>query len=75
MPQHYRSADPRGLRAAQHRARASRSLPDTSSGSRVTSTRADKAIGGGGRLEFGRFRDVVDQTARVAGWSFVYEVP
>jgi hypothetical protein len=47
----------------------------TRSGSRVTSTRTDKAIGGGGRLEFGKFRDAVDQTTREAGWNFVYEVP
>lgn len=46
----------------------------TQSGSRVTITRTDKAIGGGGRLEFGKFRDAVDQTTRAAGWSFVYEV-
>jgi hypothetical protein len=47
----------------------------TQSGSRVTSTRADKAIGGGGRLEFGKFRDAVDQATQEAGWSFVYDVP
>jgi hypothetical protein len=47
----------------------------TQSGSRVTSTRTDKAIGGGGRLEFGRFRDAVEEASRQAGWSFVYDVP
>jgi hypothetical protein len=47
----------------------------TQSGSRVTSTRADQAIGGGGRLEFGKFRDAVEQASREAGWSFVYDVP
>lgn len=47
----------------------------TQSGSRVTSSRTNKAIGGGGRLEFRKFRDAVDQTTRDAGWSFVYEVP
>ena len=45
------------------------------SGSRVTSTRVDQAIGGAGRLEFGRFRDAVAQATRDAGWAFVYDVP
>lgn len=45
------------------------------SGSRVTSTRTDKAVVGGGRLEFGRFRDAVAQVTRDAGWAFVYDVP
>jgi hypothetical protein len=44
-------------------------------GSRVTSTRVDKAVGGGGRMEFGRFRDTVAQATRDAGWAFVYDVP
>lgn len=43
-------------------------------GGRVTSTRTDTAVGGGGRLEFGRFRDAVDQTTRDAGWRFVVDV-
>jgi hypothetical protein len=43
-------------------------------GTRVTSTRTDTGLGGGGRLEFGKFRDAVDQTARDAGWRFVYDV-
>ena len=47
----------------------------TQSGSRVTSTRADQGIWGGGRLEFGKFRDAVDQATREAGWNFVYEAP
>jgi hypothetical protein len=47
----------------------------TQSGSRVTSIRTDRAIGGGGRLEFGRFRDAVEEASRQAGWSFVYDVP
>ena len=46
----------------------------TQSGSLVTSTRTDKAIGGVVRLEFGKFRDAMDQTTRDAGWSFVYQV-
>ena len=44
-------------------------------GSRVTTTRADKAVGGGGRMEFGRFRDTVAQATQDAGWAFVYDVP
>lgn len=45
------------------------------SGARVTSTRVDKSVGGGGRLEFGRFRDAVAQVTQDAGWAYVYEVP
>lgn len=44
-------------------------------GTNVTSKRTDKAVGGGGRLEFGKFRDAVGQTTRDAGWRFVYDVP
>lgn len=44
-------------------------------GSRVTSTRSETSPGGGGRLEFGRFRDAVAQATRDAGWTFVYDVP
>ena len=45
------------------------------SGSRVTSTRVDNAVGGGGRMEFGRFREAVDRATRQAGWTMVYDVP
>lgn len=45
------------------------------SGTRVTSTRTDKAAGGGGRLEFGRFRDAVAEVTRDAGWTFVFDAP
>ncbi len=44
-------------------------------GGRVRSTRTDKASGGGGRLEFGRFRDEVAQATRDAGWAFVHDLP
>jgi hypothetical protein len=47
----------------------------TQSGIRVTTIRTDKAIGGGGRLEFGRFRNDVEKATRDAGWTVVYEVP
>lgn len=43
-------------------------------GTRVASTRTDTAVGGGGRLEFGKFRDAVDQTTRDAGWRVVIDL-
>jgi hypothetical protein len=46
------------------------------SGARVKLTRTEAAAGGGGgRLEFGRFRDAVAQATRDAGWEFVHDVP
>jgi hypothetical protein len=45
------------------------------SGARVTSKRTETAAGGGGRLEFGRFRDAVAEATREAGWAFVYDIP
>ena len=43
-------------------------------GSRVNATRVDKGVGGGGRLEFGKFRESVEQAVKDAGWGFVFEV-
>lgn len=43
-------------------------------GSRVSTTRSDKGPGGGGTLEFGRFRESVERAVQDAGWTFVYEV-
>ena len=43
-------------------------------GTRVNATRADKSVGGGGILEFGAFRESVEQTVKDAGWEFTYEV-
>lgn len=43
-------------------------------GSRVTATRTDKGIGGGGRLEFGAFREQFERAVQDAGWTFVFEV-
>lgn len=48
----------------------------TQAGARVSSSRVDATMGaGGGRLEFGKFRDAVEQATRDAGWAFVYDVP
>ena len=48
----------------------------TQRGTRVTTSRTEKAAGGGGgRLEFGRFRDAVEAATRNAGWQFVYDAP
>ena len=46
----------------------------TQSGTRVTSTRTDTSVGGGGRLEFGKFREELAKVTRDAGWTFVYDV-
>jgi hypothetical protein len=43
-------------------------------GSRVKESRVDKSVGGGGRLEFGKFRESVEQAVKDAGWGFVLEV-
>jgi hypothetical protein len=43
-------------------------------GARVKETRVDKGVGGGGRLEFGKFREEVEQAVKDAGWEFVVEV-
>jgi hypothetical protein len=43
-------------------------------GSRVSQSRTDRAIGGGGRLEFGRFREDVEKVVSESGWKFVFEV-
>ncbi len=46
----------------------------TQYGSRVNQTRVDKGAGGGGRLEFGKFREDVEQAVKAADWEFVFEV-
>lgn len=43
-------------------------------GSRVNTTRTDTGVGGGGRLEFGKFRDDFERAVQDAGWKFVYEM-
>jgi hypothetical protein len=43
-------------------------------GARVKATRVDKGVGGGGILEFGAFRESVEQAVKDAGWEFLYEV-
>ena len=43
-------------------------------GTRVNANRVDKSVGGGGRLEFGKFREEVEQAVKDAGWEFVFEV-
>jgi|688.fasta_scaffold132709_1 hypothetical protein len=46
----------------------------TQRGGRVNQSRVDKGVGGGGVLEFGAFRESVEQEVKDAGWGFVYEV-
>jgi hypothetical protein len=43
-------------------------------GSRLKETRVEKSVGGGGKLEFGKFRDDFEQAVKDAGWKFVNEV-
>lgn len=43
-------------------------------GSRVNKTRHDTGVGGGGTLEFGRFREEFERAVEDAGWKFVFEV-
>ena len=43
-------------------------------GSRVNTTRKDAGVGGGGRLEFGKFRDDFERAVQNAGWKFIYEI-
>lgn len=43
-------------------------------GSRVNATRKDTGVGGGGRLEFGKFRQDFERAVQDAGWKFVYEI-
>ena len=43
-------------------------------GSRVKETRTDTGVGGGGKLEFGKFREEFERAVQDAGWKFVYEV-
>ena len=43
-------------------------------GSRVNTTRTDTGIAGGGKLEFGKFREDFERAVQEAGWKFVYEV-
>lgn len=43
-------------------------------GSRVNTSRTEKAVGGGGRLEFGQFREDIEKAASDGGWSVVDEL-
>jgi len=43
-------------------------------GTRVNATRVDKSVGGGGLLEFGKFRESVERAVKDAGWEFLHEV-
>lgn len=45
----------------------------TQRGTRVSESRTDKGVGGGGTLEYGRLRGAVEQTIRDGGWQFTFE--
>jgi hypothetical protein len=40
----------------------------------VNTSRTEKAVGGGGRLEFGQFREDIEKAASDGGWSVVDEL-
>jgi hypothetical protein len=40
----------------------------------VKETRVDKSVGGGGKLEFGKFREDFEWAVQGAGWEFEYEI-
>jgi hypothetical protein len=42
-------------------------------GTRVIETRTDTGVGGGGVLEFGKFREAVECAVTDAGWRLVFE--
>ena len=43
-------------------------------GARVNTTRTDTGVGGGGTLEFGKFREDFERAVQGAGWEFVNEM-
>ena len=43
-------------------------------GSRVNTYRTETGVGGGGTLEFGKFREDFERAVQDAGWKFVYEI-
>ena len=43
-------------------------------GSRVNTNRTDTGVGGGGTLQFGKFREDFERAVQDAGWKFVYEI-
>ncbi len=43
-------------------------------GARVSQTRSETSIGGGGRLTYGQFREEVERAVQKAGWKFVLTV-
>ena len=45
----------------------------TERGARVTESRTERAVGGGGRLDYGSLRADVEDAVRSAGWKFVFE--
>lgn len=44
------------------------------SGTRVSTSRTDRSVGGGGTLDYGGLREVFEQAVRDAGWRFTLEV-
>lgn len=43
------------------------------SGTRVSTSRRDTSVGGGGHLDYGQLREAIDAATREAGWEFMFE--
>lgn len=41
---------------------------------RVFQSRTDTGVGGGGTLEYGRLRELIEQAVHDGGWQFVFDV-
>lgn len=46
----------------------------TQHGTRVSESRTDRGVGGGGHLDYGGLREALEQTARAGGWQFTLEL-
>lgn len=47
----------------------------TISGARLSGTRRDASVAGGGALDYGAVRDAAERCAREAGWTFEVKIP
>ena len=45
----------------------------TQQGTRVSESRTDRSVGGGGHLDYGGLREDIEKAVRTEGWQFVFE--
>jgi hypothetical protein len=45
----------------------------TQRGARVSESRTDRGVGGGGHLDYGGLREDIEKAVRTEGWQFVFE--